>query len=138
MPSFLFDFMLCGLEREETPEIISKLNKLNLSKEYLESMNYFEKCELLNNNAALRARHFQHHVEAFFKGILLMPFSSIGKVTYYAIRIESQERGSSHVHSFNWILNPPKVSEEALGTWIEFIDNTIHANLPAPDDDPAL
>ena len=46
-------------------------------------------------------------------------------------------RGSPHAHSFTWILNPPKLLEETLGTYIEFI-NTIHANLPAPDDDPAL
>ena len=37
--------------------------------------------------------------------------------------------------SFIWIKNPPKLSEEILGTYIEFIDNTIHTNLPSPDDD---
>ena len=42
-------------------------------------------------------------------------------------------RGSQHVHSFIWIL---KLSEETLGTYTEFIENTIHANLPAPDDGP--
>ena len=31
-----------------------------------------------------------------------------------------------------------KLSEETLGKYIEFIRNTIHANLPAPDDDPVL
>ena len=46
--------------------------------------------------------------------------------------------GSPHVHSFIWLLNLPKLSEETLGTYIEFIDNTIHANLPASDDDPVL
>ena len=47
-------------------------------------------------------------------------------------------RVSTHVHSSIWILNPPKPSEETLGTYIEFTDNIIHANLPAPDDDPVL
>ena len=47
-------------------------------------------------------------------------------------------RGSPHVDSFIWILNLSKLSEETLGTYIEFIDNIIHANLPAPDDDPVL
>ena len=47
-------------------------------------------------------------------------------------------RGSPHVHSIIWILNPPKLSEEILGTYIKFIDNTIHANLPAPHDDSVL
>ena len=35
-------------------------------------------------------------------------------------------------------LNPSKLSEETLGTYIEFVDNTIHANLPGPDDNPVL
>ena len=47
-------------------------------------------------------------------------------------------RGSPHVRCFIWLLNLPKLSEETLGTYIEFIDNTIHTNLPASDDDPVL
>ena len=50
------------LKWKEIPEIISKLNKLNLSIEYLESINYFKKCELLNSNPVLLAR-----VEIFFE-----------------------------------------------------------------------
>ena len=56
-----------------------------------------EKCELLNSNPLLLERHFQHCIETFFKEILLI---TIGKVTYYAIRIEFQVRGSPGVHSF--------------------------------------
>ena len=44
-------------------------------------------------------------------------------------------RGSQHVHSFIWIL---KLSEETFGTYTEFIENTMHANLPAPDEGPVL
>ena len=55
------------LKWKEIRVIISKLIKLNLSKEYLESMNCFEKCELLNSNPVVLARHFQHRVETFFK-----------------------------------------------------------------------
>ena len=36
-------------------------------------MNYFEKCELLNSNLILLARHFQDRVENFCKEILLIP-----------------------------------------------------------------
>ena len=75
-PTFFLTLSCAYSKQKEIPEIISKLSKLNLSKEYLESMNYF--------------------------------------------------------------LNPPKLSEETLRTYIEFIDNTTHANLPAPDDDPVL
>ena len=70
--------------------------------------------------------------------MLLIPLSTIVKVTYYAIRIEFQVRGSPHVHSFIWILNPPKLSEETLGPHIKFIDNTVQANLSAPDNNPVF
>ena len=137
-PIFFLVLSCEDLKWQEITEIISKLNKLNFSKEYLEPMNYFGKCELLNSNPILLACDFQHRVDAFFKQILLIPLSTIGKVTYYVIRIEFQVRGSPHIHSFIWILNPPKLAEETLGTYIEFIDNTIYANLPAPDGDPVL
>ena len=74
----------------------------------------------------------------FLKEILLIPLSIVGKVTYYAISIEFQLRCSPNVHSFIWIQNPSKFPKKTLGTYIEFIDNTVHANLPAPDDDPVL
>ena len=136
--TFFLTLSCADLKWKEIPEISSKLNKLNLSKEYLKSMNYFEKCELLNSNFVLLARHFQHSVVTFFKEVLLIPLSSIEKVTYYAIRIEFRMRGSPHIHSFTWILNPPKLSEETLETYIEFIDNAVHANLPALDDNAVL
>ena len=81
---------------------------------------------------------FSIALKLFFKEILLIPLSTTGKVTYYAIRIEFQVRGSPPVHSFIWTLNPPKLSEETLGTYIEFINNTIHANSSAPDNDLVL
>ena len=137
-PTFFLTLSCADLKWKEIPEIISKSNKLNLSKEYLESMNYFEKCELLNSNPVLLVHHFQLRVETFFKKNLLISLSTIGKSTYHAITIEFQVRGSAHVHSFIWILNLTKLSEETLGTYIEFIDNIIHANLSAPDDDPVL
>ena len=55
------------MKQKEIPKINSKLNKLNVPKGYLESMNYFENYELLNINPVLLARHFQHRLEMFFK-----------------------------------------------------------------------
>ena len=66
-PTFFLTLSCAYSKQKEIPEIISKLSKLNLSKEYLESMNYFEKCELLNSNPVLLVRHFQHCVETFSK-----------------------------------------------------------------------
>ena len=60
------------------------------------------------------AKHFQYKVEAFFNEIILD--SPLEKIKYYAIRIEFQERGSTHVHSFTWIFNAPIIENEAAYT----------------------
>ena len=44
----------------------------------------------------------------FFKVIVLD--GPLGKTQYYATRVEFQVRGSSHMHSFIWILNAPKLT----------------------------
>ena len=67
------------------------------------------------------ARHFQYKVEVFFKEVVL--YDPLGKTKYYAIRIEFQERGSPHVHSFIWIFNAPNIQNETGN--IEFIEKTI-------------
>ena len=66
-PTFFLTLSYADLKWKEISEIISKLNKLNLSKEYLESMNYFEKYELLNSNPVLLARHFSTVLKLFSK-----------------------------------------------------------------------
>ena len=66
-PTFFLTLSYADLKWKEISEIISKLNKLNLSKEYLESMNYFEKYELLNSNPVLLVRHFSTVLKLFSK-----------------------------------------------------------------------
>ena len=78
------------------------------------------------------ARHSYYKVEVFFKEIILDGL--LGKTKYYAIRIEFQEKGNPHVHSFIWILNAPNIQNETA--YIEFIDKTINAQLPDHLIDP--
>ena len=78
------------------------------------------------------ARHFQYKVERFFKEITLD--GPLGKTKYYTIRIESQERGDPHVHSFIWIFDAPSIENEAA--CIEFIEKTTNAQLPNHLNDP--
>ena len=66
-PTFFLTLSYADLKWKEISEIISKLNKLNLSKEYLESMNYFEKYELFNSNPVLLVRHFSTVLKLFSK-----------------------------------------------------------------------
>ena len=72
---------------------------------------------MLSNNPVLVARHFQYNVEVFSKEVILD--GPLGKMKYYAVHIEFQERGSPHIHSFIWILSAPNVEKKTA--YIEFI-----------------
>ena len=126
MPTYFLTLSCADLRWEELSYIVNKLNNLGLSDEELKNLSYQERCNLLNKNPVLVARHFQHKVEVFFKEIILD--GPLGKTKYYAIRIEFQERGSPHVHSFIWIFNAPNIQNETA--YIEFIEKTINAQLP--------
>ena len=122
IPTYFLTLSCADLRWEELPYIINKLNKLGLNDEELQKLSYQERCNLLNNNPVLVARHIQYKVEVFFKDIILD--GPLGKTKYYAIRIEFKERGSPHVHSFLWIFNALNIENEAA--YIEFIEKTIN------------
>ena len=131
IPTYFLTLSSAGLRWEELPYIINKLKNLRLSGEKLKKLSYKDRCNLLNNNPVLVARNFQYKVEVFFKDITLD--GPLGKTKYYANHIEFQGRGSSHVHSFVWILNPPNIQDEAA--YISFVKKTINAQQPDPQND---
>ena len=132
--TYFLTLSCADLRWEELPYIINKLNNLRLSEEELKNLSYQERCHLLNNNPVLVARHFPYKIETFFKEIILDGL--LGKMKYYAIRIEFQERGSLHVHSFISVFNAPNIQNEAH--YIEFIEKTMNTQLPHHSNDPEL
>lgn len=56
--------------------IIGKLNNIDVNGR----LDYFQRCNILNQNPVLTTRHFQYRVENFFKEILLHKNSPIGQV----------------------------------------------------------
>ena len=54
-PTFFMTLICVDLRRSDLAEIISKVNRLDLSAEDIESMNYFERCNLFNKNPVLVA-----------------------------------------------------------------------------------
>ena len=124
------------LRWNELISIIFKLNCANISDEEVDEMPYHERCDTLNKNPVLVARHFQYRVEMFFKIIVLD--GPLGKTQYYAIRVEFQVRGSPHIHSFIWILNAPKLTKVNIDDYRKWVDSVIRSDLPDPNDEPAL
>ena len=90
---------------------------------------------MLNNNPVLVARHFQYHVEVFFKEIIID--GPLGKTKYYAIRVEFQVRGSPHVHCFLWVLKCTVFNcfHQRRG---HSLDKIVHAFLPDKAENPEL
>ena len=82
------------------------------------------------------ARHFQYRVEVFFKEIVVN--GPLGKVTYYAIRVEFQVRGSPHIHSFLWVLNAPILTCDNIDEYIAFVDAIIKAYVPDINENSEL
>ena len=98
-----FMTLSCGdLRWPELFQIIARTQGKNMTDEKTETLSYTERCSLLNLNPVIAAKHFQHRVETFFTQVLLSPVNPIGKIIYYALRIEFQMRGLPHLHALIW------------------------------------
>ena len=84
----------------------------DIADEDIDRLSYHERCDTLNKNPVLVARHFQYKAEIFFKVIALD--GPLGKTQYYAFRVEFQVRGTPHIHSFIWLLNAPKLTKFSI------------------------
>ena len=136
LPTYFMTLSCADLRWAELPSIISKLNGSEKSYEEISQIDYLERCNILNSNPVLLARHFQYRVELFFR--LIVVNGPLGKVNYYAIRVEFQVRGSPHIHSFLWVLGAPKLTKETKDEYIRYVDQVIKANLPDPEHDVDL
>ena len=136
LPTFFMTLSCADLRWNELVSIISKLNGLNLSEDDIKNLDYFKRCEILNNNPVLLARHFQYRVEVFFKEIIID--GPLGKVKYYAIRVEFQFRGSPHIHSFLWVIGAPVLTKDTKNEYLQYVDHIVKAQLPDIDAEPEL
>ena len=59
-------------------------------------------------------------------------------MTYYAIRVEFQVRGSPHIHSFLWVLNAPVLTEKTVAEYTRFVDSVVKVYVPDINENPEL
>ena len=119
-------------------QIIARTQGKNRSEEEVEALSYNERCPMLNLNPVVVAKHFQHRVETFFTEVLLSQLNPIGKIVYYALRIEFQMRGSPHLHALIWTSDCPKLTSDSKEAYVEFIDKHVQAYLPDEETEPEL
>ena len=113
VPTFFLALSCAGLRWKEFLEIIQKLNEAEFD---ISNLSYHDRCNILNSDPVLVARHFQYREEVFFKLIIIdLP---LGKSKHYAIRIEFQIRGSPHVCSFIWVIGAPKLTLHNVDEYI--------------------
>ena len=62
IPTFFMNLSFENLRWNELVEIISKLNRLDFSDDVIKKMTYQERCNTMNKNPVLIARHFQYRV----------------------------------------------------------------------------
>ena len=93
---------------------------------------------MLNLNPVIVAKHFQHRIETFFRDVLVTKTKPIGKIVYYALRIEFQMRGSPHLHALIWCDDCPKQGHDNKQAYIKYIDKHVQAYLPSMEEDLEL
>ena len=70
--------------------------------------------------------------------MLVTKTKPIGKIVYYALRIEFQMRGSPHLHALIWCDDCPKLSHDNKQAYIKYIDKHVQAYLPSMEEDLEL
>ena len=138
IPTWFMTLSCADLRWPELFQIISRIQGKDITDEEVDALSSDEKCKMLNLNPVIVAKHFQFRVETFFTEVLLSKSKPIGKIVYYALRIEFQMRGSPHLHALIWTEDCPKLTSETKEAYIEYIDKHVQAYLPNKEDDLEL
>ena len=103
IPTWFMTLSSADLRWPELFQIISRLQGKDITDEEVDALCYDEKCEMLNLNPVIVAKHSQYRVETFFTEVLLSKSKPIQvKIVSYALHIEFQMRGSPHLHVLIW------------------------------------
>jgi hypothetical protein len=138
IPTWFMTLSCADLRWPELFQIVARTQGKNLTDEQVQALSYVERCQMLNANPVVVAKHFQHRVETFFSEVLLSNINPIGKISYYALRIEFQMRGSPHLHALTWTSDCPKLRSESKDAYVQYVDKHVQANLPDENDEPEL
>ena len=138
IPTWFMTLSCADLRWPELFQILARIQGNNLTDEQVDALSYNERCQMLNLNPVVVAKHFQYRVETFFTEVLLTKAKPIGKIVYYALRIEFQMRGSPHLHALIWCDDCPKLDNDNKQSYIDYIDKHVHAYLPNEDEDTEL
>ena len=138
IPTWFMTLSCADLRWPELFQIIAKMQGKKMTNEDLDALSYNERCQMLNTNPVIVAKHFQYRVETFFNEVLLSKVNLIGKIVYYALRIEFKMRGSPRLHALMWTSDHPNLTDDNKQAYIDYIDQYVQAYLPSEEGDPEL
>ena len=138
IPTWFMTLSCADLRWPDLFQIIARTQGKDISDDEVDKLSYKEKCDMLNLNPVVVAKHFQYRVETFFKEVLLSKANPIGKIVNYAFRIEFQMRGSPHLHALIWTSDSPKLNSDNKQAYIDYIDKHVQAFLPNRETEPHL
>ena len=128
IPTWFMTLSCADLRWPELFQIVAKAQSNNLTDEEVDTLSYQERCAMLNLNPVIVAKHFQYRVETFFKEVLLANANPIGKIVYYALRIEFQMRGSPHLHALIWTSDCPELTRDTKDAYITLTNMYKHTS----------
>ena len=104
IPKYFLTLPCADLRWEELPYIINKLNNLGLSEEELKNLSYQERCNLLNNNLVLVARHFSTKLKYFSKNSYLMVHWGKQNIMLFVLNFKN---GVAHIsiHLYEFLMH---------------------------------
>ncbi|CAB4044053.1 Hypothetical predicted protein, partial [Paramuricea clavata] len=138
IPTWFTTLSCADLRWPELFQIIAKTKGNNMTDEEVDVLSYHERCSMLNLNPVIVAKHFQYRVETFLRDVLLTNANPVGKIVYYALRIEFQVRGSAYLHALIWTSDCPDLTNDTKDAYIDYIDQHVQAYLPDKETDPQL
>ena len=93
----------------------------------------------MRSDPLLTITHLERRFQAMLQKIIYSPQKPLGNVVDYFYRVEFQNRGSAHYHTFFWVANIPKeIDEQTIPLLIDYLNRVIHTSLPNADQDPEL
>lgn len=125
IPTWFMTLSCADLRWPELFQIIARTEGKKMTSAQVDALSYIDRCNMVNTNSVIVAKHFQHRVETFFCEVLLSKVNPIGTIIYYALRIEFQMRGSPHLHSLIWTSDCPKPTHDNKQAYIDYIDQHV-------------
>ena len=72
IPTWFMRLSCADLRWPELFQIVARTQGKNLTEDQVNALSYVERCQMLNANPVVVAKHFQHRVESFFREVLFL------------------------------------------------------------------